>query len=104
MRVYYIAPRYEAKRGARYLQDQARIGTTTPAILPRSAHPISRANISGNALKVLYRLRERGYQGFLVGGGVRDLMLGREPKDFGDYARETAATGVWDVAAVAGPR
>jgi len=35
--------------------------------------------------------------------GVK-LALGREPKDFGDYARETAATGVWDVAAVAGPR
>src|SRR5262245_15331796 len=65
------------------LLDPARITTTAaPAIIPRSQHPISRAHISGNALKVLYRLRERGYQAFLVGGGVRDLMLGREPKDF----------------------
>ena len=58
------------------------IESVAPAIIPRSQHPISRAHISGNALKVLYRLRERGYQAFLVGGGVRDLILGREPKDF----------------------
>jgi poly(A) polymerase len=58
------------------------LSTPAPAVIPRSQHPISRSNISGNALKVLYRLRERGYQAFLVGGGVRDLMLGREPKDF----------------------
>jgi poly(A) polymerase len=43
---------------------------------------ISRANISSSALKVLYRLKEAGFQSFLVGGGVRDLLLGREPKDF----------------------
>jgi poly(A) polymerase len=33
-------------------------------------------------LKVLYRLKEAGYQGFLVGGAVRDLLLGLKPKDF----------------------
>ena len=43
---------------------------------------ISRANISSSALKVLYRLKDAGFQSFLVGGGVRDLLLGREPKDF----------------------
>jgi poly(A) polymerase len=43
---------------------------------------VSRANISPNALKVLYRLKDSGYQAHLVGGGVRDLLLGREPKDF----------------------
>lgn len=53
-----------------------------PTIVSRSEHPISRANISPNALKVLYRLKDAGYQGHLVGGGVRDLLLGREPKDF----------------------
>ena len=53
-----------------------------PAFIPRPQHPISRANISPNALKVLYRLKDAGYQGHLVGGGVRDLLLGREPKDF----------------------
>lgn len=51
-------------------------------IIPRSGHNISRSSISSNALKVLYRLKESGYQAFLVGGGVRDLLLGREPKDF----------------------
>jgi poly(A) polymerase len=65
------------------LLDPAHIAATTPpAIIPRSQHPISRSQISGNALKVLYRLHEHGYQAFLVGGGVRDLILGREPKDF----------------------
>jgi poly(A) polymerase len=53
-----------------------------PVIVPRSDHNISRANISPNALKVLYRLRGAGYEAFLVGGGVRDLLLGRHPKDF----------------------
>jgi len=51
-------------------------------IVPRDQHGISRANISENALKVLYRLKQEGYQALLVGGGVRDLLLGREPKDF----------------------
>jgi poly(A) polymerase len=51
-------------------------------VIPRSAHSISRAAISPNALKVLYRLKEAGYQGFLVGGAVRDLLLGITPKDF----------------------
>jgi poly(A) polymerase len=53
-----------------------------PLVIPRSEHSISRAGISSNALKVLYRLKEAGYQGFLVGGAVRDLLLGITPKDF----------------------
>ena len=53
-----------------------------PLIIPRSEHSISRAAISPNALKVLYRLKDAGYQGFLVGGAVRDLLLGITPKDF----------------------
>ncbi len=54
----------------------------TPVVIPRAEHSISRAAISPNALKVLYRLKEAGYQGFLVGGAVRDLLLGLTPKDF----------------------
>jgi poly(A) polymerase len=50
--------------------------------IPRPEHTISRSSISPNALKVLYRLKEAGYQAFLVGGAVRDLMLGITPKDF----------------------
>jgi len=53
-----------------------------PQRIGRDHHPISRRHISEHALKVLYRLRTAGYQGYLVGGGVRDLLLGREPKDF----------------------
>ncbi len=55
---------------------------TTPLVIPRSEHCISRANISNAALKVLYRLKEGGYEAYLVGGGVRDLLLGGHPKDF----------------------
>ena len=57
-------------------------GGVTPVIVPRPEHCISRANISPGALKVLYGLKEAGYRACLVGGGVRDLLLGREPKDF----------------------
>ena len=53
-----------------------------PLILPRQDHPISRKNISRNALKVMYRLHSAGYKAHLVGGSVRDLMLGRRPKDY----------------------
>lgn len=53
-----------------------------PNIIDRKEHGISRGQISPNALKVLYRLSEAGYEAYLVGGGVRDLLLGREPKDF----------------------
>lgn len=56
--------------------------SASPARVPRSQHNISRERISENALKVLYRLKKAGYDGYLVGGGVRDLLLGYEPKDF----------------------
>jgi poly(A) polymerase len=55
---------------------------STPVRIPCSAHPISRAQIGGGALKVLNTLKESGFAAYLVGGCVRDLMLGREPKDF----------------------
>ncbi|GMQ75958.1 MAG: polynucleotide adenylyltransferase PcnB [Gammaproteobacteria bacterium] len=50
--------------------------------IPRSEHSISRADISSGALNVLYALKKAGFEAYLVGGGVRDLLLGREPKDF----------------------
>lgn len=53
-----------------------------PIIRPRPEHCISRRDIDPDALKVLYRLLRRGYMAYLVGGGVRDLLLGRSPKDF----------------------
>lgn len=53
-----------------------------PIIIPRSEHPISRSMIDEEALKVLYRLHRHGFLAYLVGGGVRDLLLGKTPKDF----------------------
>jgi len=63
-------------------EKEAVSGHPPPVIVPRAEHPISRANISPNALKVLYRLKDAGFQAFLVGGAVRDLLLGLHPKDF----------------------
>jgi poly(A) polymerase len=53
-----------------------------PIIVPRAEHTISRGQIDPDALKVLYRLHQNGYVAYLVGGSVRDLLLGRHPKDF----------------------
>src|ERR1043165_4122763 len=53
-----------------------------PRVVPRAEHPISRRDIDADALKVLYRLREGQHIAYLVGGSVRDLLLGRRPKDF----------------------
>ena len=53
-----------------------------PVVYKRPEHCISRKNIDADALKVLYRLSQLGYTAYLVGGGVRDLLMGREPKDF----------------------
>ncbi|NJC87008.1 MAG: polynucleotide adenylyltransferase PcnB [Desulfuromonas sp.] len=53
-----------------------------PVILPRAAHSISRSRIDPHSLQVLYRLHRAGHLAYLVGGGVRDLLLGRTPKDF----------------------
>ena len=58
------------------------VPTHAPRIVPRESHGISRKDISPNALKVLYKLREAGFAGYLVGGAVRDLLIGGHPKDF----------------------
>ncbi len=55
---------------------------TEPVIIPRAEHTISRRDIDADALKVLYRLQQANHTAYLVGGGVRDLLLGRPPKDF----------------------
>jgi len=55
---------------------------TSPSIIHRSKHAISRKEMSEHSLKVLYRLKKAGYAGYLVGGAVRDLLLDLHPKDF----------------------
>jgi poly(A) polymerase len=73
--------------------ESQRDGAPSPVIVARPDHPVSRSHISGNALKVLYRLRDAGYQAFLVGGCVRDLLIGIEPKDF-DVATDASPEDV----------
>lgn len=53
-----------------------------PVVLNRSQHTISRKDIDPDALKVLYRLYRNGFKAYMVGGAVRDLLLGKKPKDF----------------------
>jgi poly(A) polymerase len=53
-----------------------------PRVIPRAEHTLSRADVDPDALKVLYRLRQADHIAYLVGGSVRDLLLGRRPKDF----------------------
>ena len=55
---------------------------TQPIVIPRSEHGISETDISGGVLKVLQTLTGAGHRAYLVGGGVRDLLLGLKPKDF----------------------
>ncbi|MFK7976669.1 MAG: polynucleotide adenylyltransferase PcnB [Halioglobus sp.] len=65
-------------------------------VIPRDQHCISRSNISDSALKVMSRLRNQGHQAYLVGGAVRDLLLGGSPKDF-DVATDATPEAVHDL-------
>ncbi len=53
-----------------------------PIIIPLKKHGIRRDQISPCALRVTDGLQQAGFAAFVVGGAVRDLLLGREPKDF----------------------
>jgi poly(A) polymerase len=65
-----------------HLKNTGKSGSRAPQVITRAAHNVSRDEISKAALKVLYRLHKSGYQAFLVGGGVRDVILDLHPKDF----------------------
>lgn len=56
--------------------------TFEPRVIPRDQHPISRKQVSRAALDVLYGLHKAGFEAYLVGGCLRDILCGREPKDF----------------------
>jgi len=58
------------------------VGTEKADVITRDNHSVSRKDIAPNALKVLYRLTSAGFHAYIVGGGVRDLLLGNKPKDF----------------------
>jgi poly(A) polymerase len=83
-RYYRVPPRLLKRKPGNLNSTDASLAKSTnqPRIIPRSEHSISRSHISPNALRVLYRLRDAGFMAFLVGGCVRDLLLGIEPKDF----------------------
>ena len=68
--------------------------------IPRDQHNLSRSMISEAARKVLHRLNKSGFEAYLVGGGVRDILLGGQPKDF-DIA--TSATPEQIKAVITGP-
>ncbi|ANI17414.1 MULTISPECIES: polynucleotide adenylyltransferase PcnB [Pseudomonas] len=55
---------------------------TTPEIVGSNQHPLRREQFSRHAVSVVDRLQKAGYQAYIVGGGVRDQLLGIAPKDF----------------------
>jgi poly(A) polymerase len=64
------------------LSESYKRGVLRPEVYSRDEHPISRNSIDPDALKIIYRLMRHGHKAYLVGGGVRDLLLNRTPKDF----------------------
>jgi poly(A) polymerase len=75
----FTIPRKAANAGSMRPHTQLQVQLQ---IIPRDQHNVSRKEISPNALRVLYRLREGGFAAYLVGGAVRDLLIGGHPKDF----------------------
>jgi poly(A) polymerase len=69
-------------KGNSHITDSTDASSLDPHIIPRDHHTISRKHISNAALKVIRELHKAGFAGFLVGGGVRDLLLDLNPKDF----------------------
>jgi poly(A) polymerase len=67
-------------------KDSSKASTTRNSdgaiLIPRDQHNISRKNISPAAIKIIKQLEDAGFAAYLVGGGVRDLLLGSHPKDF----------------------
>ncbi|MWJ27818.1 polynucleotide adenylyltransferase PcnB [Halomonas sediminis] len=71
-------------------------GPMVPQVIPRDEHPVSRQHFSEAALKVLYRLDSAGFGAYLVGGCIRDALLGKMPKDF-DVATNATPEQVRDL-------
>ncbi len=64
------------------LDPPAAVSSPPVRIVTRDEHPIRTDLIDGDALYILRKLGDAGFAGYLVGGGVRDLYLGKKPKDF----------------------
>ncbi|RQS10451.1 polynucleotide adenylyltransferase PcnB [Burkholderia sp. Bp9002] len=83
------APR--AAKGARPAAKKPR--NHEPTIVPANVHGIDPTLISKNAVRVTDTLQQAGFRAFIVGGAVRDLLLGIAPKDF-DVATDATPTEV----------
>jgi poly(A) polymerase len=81
-----VVAKKDATKGTKQrVNSQTSVATASfdePLIFSRDQHPVSRQLLSPSALKVLYRLNKSGFDAYLVGGGVRDILLGLKPKDF----------------------
>lgn len=75
-------PKRMIKWATRWFRRNKKITQASRDVIARPDHTVSRGAISPNALKVMYRLKDAGFTAFLVGGGVRDILLNRKPKDF----------------------
>jgi hypothetical protein len=72
----------KAKKSALISSDTSKTKGKQPLIVPAGEHSVTRKSIGRSALKVLDKLHEAGHSAFLVGGGVRDALVGLKPKDF----------------------
>ena len=93
------APRQAALPASRPARSGSRKGAAAGANAhshPAAALGLSKQRISFAALRTCEELQQAGFAAYIVGGGVRDLLLGREPKDF-DVATDAAPEEVLHV-------
>lgn len=78
--------RRKSKSGRFILRSKAKLkklnNSTVAEIIPPSLHKIEVTQMSSNAVQACLKLQSKGYEACIVGGGVRDALLGRHPKDF----------------------
>ena len=77
----------------RYFRDTKGKPTIKAVVYERADHSITRSGIDLDARKICTRLAEQGHEAYIVGGAVRDLLLGRIPKDF-DIATDASPSRV----------
>ncbi|KVR35021.1 poly(A) polymerase [Burkholderia ubonensis] len=87
------APAPRTAKGARGGAAKRPRSNHEPTVVPASVHRIDPALISKNAVRVTDTLQQAGFRAFIVGGAVRDLLLGIAPKDF-DVATDATPTEV----------
>ncbi len=66
----------------RYSSDSKGRTVRTALVYTREEHGINKAHIDPEAIRIIHHLRYHGFDGYIVGGAVRDLVIGKTPKDF----------------------